>query len=355
MKNLYFLGFFLLIACSQETPPSQPAHPALVAIVGDQTKVPPIIFIGEIRSRYESAQGFRIDGKIVKRHVEVGSIVKKGEILAQLDSSDTELSNHAAHAQLHAAEVELALSSAKLDRQRQLHQSKFISDQALETQETQLKTSIAQVRKARAQAKITGNQARYTNLLAERNGVITEIHAEPGQVIQSGEVIARIAVPDNKEVLIAIAESKMLGVNIGVLVEVKLWANPSVVYHGRVREISPAADSITRTFQVRIAIDNPDDQVRLGMTAEVKFNNQNSNHFFLPTTAVTQREGKDVAWIVDPQTGTVQHKVVKIEMFHENGVFIKEGLQNGDLFVTTGVHMLMPGQVVRPVLVQTLP
>ncbi len=343
------------MACDQPITTSPPPRPALVVTVGNKIITPPVILIGEVRSRYESTQGFRVDGKIIERLVDVGAVVKKGQLLAKLDNIDTGLSSQAAQAQVRAAEAELKLSNAKLDRQRQLHEHQFISDQALEIHEAQFKVSVAQVNQVRAQAKIIGNQSRYTNLLAERDGVITEIRAEPGQVVEVGEVIARIAVPTNKEVVISVAESRMYGIAVGIPAEIRLWINPDKIYQGTVREVAPAADSATRTFQVRVTLTNPDIKVQLGMTAEVRFNNLDSNSFFLPIPAVTQREGKNIVWLIDQQSGEAQPRVVQIGMFHEEGVSIIEGLQNGELVVTAGVNTLTPGQVVRPVQVQNFP
>lgn len=343
------------MACDQPITTSPPPRPALVVTVGNKIITPPVILIGEVRSRYESTQGFRVDGKIIERLVDVGAVVKKGQLLAKLDNIDTGLSSQAAQAQVRAAEAELKLSNAKLDRQRQLHEHQFISDQALEIHEAQFKVSVAQVNQVRAQAKIIGNQSRYTNLLAERDGVITEIRAEPGQVVEVGEVIARIAVPTNKEVVISVAESRMYGIAVGIPAEIRLWINPDKIYQGTVREVAPAADSATRTFQVRVTLTNPDIKVQLGMTAEVRFNNLDGNRFFLPIPAVTQREGKNVVWVIDQQSGEAQPRVVQVGIFHEEGVSIIEGLQNGELVVTAGVNTLTPGQVVRPVQVQNFP
>ncbi len=345
----YLLGMlaFLLVACEKSAPPESAPRPALVITVGEQTVSAPVTLVGEVRSRYESAQGFRINGKIIQRHVDIGAVVGKGQLLAKLDSLDTGLSTQAAEAEVRAAEADLALAQADLDRQRQLHSKKFISDQALDMQEAKFKASAARVNQTKAQAAVTGNQSRYTRLLAERDGVITDIHAEPGQVVAAGETIVRIAAPDSKEVEIAIPESRMTGVAVGAPAEVRLWANPGTVYQGKVREVAPAADSVTRTFHVRLALLNPDNVVRLGMTAGVRFYQNDGSDFLLPTTAVTQRDGLAIVWVVNPNTGEVQPRTIQTGDFRENGVSISSGLQNGEQVVVAGVHTLIPGQIVK--------
>jgi len=151
-------------------------------------------------------------------------------------------------ADVRAAEANHALAVAELDRQRQLYAKKFISASALDIHEAQLKTSTARLAQVRAQANVSGNQTRYTNLTADRDGVVTLIRAEPGQVVQAGETIVQIANLKEIEVLVAVPESRMSQVKTNAAVSIKMWANPQKLYAGSVREISPAADSATRAF-----------------------------------------------------------------------------------------------------------
>lgn len=350
MKRLFIpLLLPLLAACDRSPPPLPIPRPALVVTVGTHTAKAPTILIGEVRSRFESTQGFRIDGKIVERRVDVGNNVRKGQVLARLDNIDTGLSSQAANAQVRAAEADLALAEAELERYRQLYTRKFVSSQALDIQEAQFKSAAARVKGARAQAAVSGNQSRYTELLAERDGVITEIRAEPGQVVEAGEAIVHIAVPDRKEVAIAVPESRMNGIAVDTAAEVRLWADPSTVYQGKVRELAPAADSVSRTFLVRVALPQADSRVRLGMTAGVRFYQQDGGDFLLPTPAVTRRDGQAIVWVVDSQNGQVQPRAIQTGAFREDGVIVTEGLHDGDQVVVAGVQTLVPGQIVRPV------
>ena len=339
----------LLAACDHAPPPESAPKPALVVTVGGRTSDAPTILVGEVRSRYETGQGFRINGKIVERYLDVGASVSKGQVIAKLDNIDSGLSTQAAQAQVSAAEAELALAEAELERHRQLYQRKFVSHQALDVQEAQFKAAAARVNQVRAQAAVTGNQARYTQLQADRDGVITEIRAEPGQVVSAGEVVVRIAVPDTLEVAIAVPESRMNGVAVGTPAEIRLWADPGTVYRGKVREVAPSADSVTRTFQIRVALEDGGRPLRMGMTAGVRFYHQDNRDFLLPLSAVTQRDGQPVVWVVDGRNGQVQPRVVGTGMFREDGVLISGGLAAGEQVVVAGVHTLVPGQIVRPV------
>ena len=346
-----FVGWMalLLAACNSPAPPAPPPRPALVMTIGAETAPVPMVLVGEVRSRYESAQGFRVAGKIIERKVEVGGSVKKGQVLARLDAVDAGLALQASQAEVSAAESDFALAKAELERQRQLYQRKFIALAALDVHEAQFKSSAARVQQARAKAAVAGNLSGYADLTADRDGVVTEIRAEPGQVVEVGEAVVRIAVPDAKEVAVAVPESRMDGVVVGAPAEVRLWANQSATYQGRVREVAPAADSATRTFQVRIALPEADEAVHLGMTAGVRFFRQEQAGLLVPTAAVTQRQGRSMVWVVHPQTHQVELRAVQVGEFREDGASITAGLAAGEQVVVVGVHALAPGQVVRPV------
>ncbi len=354
MKALLVLTMGLILSgCEQPQPAAPATRPALVMTVGDRTQASPTILIGEVRSRYESAQGFRIAGKIIKRYVDSGARVAKNQLIAKLDNQDTGLTTKAAQAQVLAAEADLALAKAELARHQQLYQRHFISKQALDIQEAKQQSAAALVKQSRAQAAVSNNQSIYTDLLAEQDGVITEIRAEPGQVVAAGEVITRIAALDTLEVAIDIPESRMRGIAIDTPAEIRLWADPSRQYQGKVREVAAAADSVTRTFQVRVALPATDDQVRLGMTAGVRFYALDNDELLVPLSAVTQLEGKTVVWVFDPQNQQVQPRTVQTGMFREDGVIVTQGIQTGEQLVAAGVQTLVPGQIVRPIPMQS--
>lgn len=348
----------LLAACDHPAPETAQIRPALTIVVGEANNSSASALVGEVKPRYETAQGFRIAGKVVERRVEVGEIVKKGQVLARLDALDSGLSAQAANAQVRTAEANFALARVEFERQKQLYAKKFISGSALDQHEAQFKSAMAQMEQLRAQAAVALNQSRYTSLLAERDGVVTEIHAEPGQVVMAGENIARVAVQNAMEVVIAVPESRMSGIITGATAQIKLWVDRNKTYRGRIREIAPAADSTTRTFQVRVSIEDADAAVRLGMTAGVRLSANADPYFLVPSEALTQLNGQAVVWVLKPENGKiksknanvsqVQPRVVKTGAFGENGVIIVSGLEAGERVVVAGVHTLTPGQLIRP-------
>lgn len=348
MKKLILLGISLLLtACQKPAEPPPPPRPALVVIAGESAANNAMVLVGEVKSRYESNQSFRIGGKIIERKVEVGSLVKKGQLLARLDAADTNLSAQAAAADVRSAEASYALAQDEVERQRTLFNKKFISASALDMREAELKTSAARLQQVKAQAAVSGNQSRYTALLADRDGVVTKIHAEPGQVVEVGAMIAQIVDTKQIEVLVAVPESKMAKLKVGDKVAIKLWADRAKTYLGHVREIAPAAESATRAFDVRVTITDADAAVKLGMTAGVRFAQEEVNEIIIPSTALTQINGQNIVWVID-KNNIANPREVKIGQFTEVGVVIKSGLQANETVAIAGVHTLIKNQKVKP-------
>jgi len=347
-QYLLLLLPLLLSACEQPKEPITPPRPALVMKVGAHTQSESdLVLVGEVKSRYESNVGFRIAGKITARLVDVGAQVKKGQVLATIDANDANLSTQAANADVQAAEANYALAKAELDRQRQLFDKQFISKSALDLREAEFKTSVARLKQVKSQSAVTGNQSNYTKLVADRDGIIAQITAEPGQVVAAGQTVAQIVDYQHIEVLIAVPESRMVALQVGQVAQVKLWANIEKTYQGKVREIAPAANAATRAFDVRIAVLDADQQLKIGMTAGVALGGNETQAIVVPSTALTQDHGQHQVWVIDTQ-GVASPRTVTSGMFTEHGVEITQGLQAGEMIAVAGVHTLVKGQKVIP-------
>jgi RND family efflux transporter MFP subunit len=350
IKYLGLVLLTLLAGCENPLEPLSPPRPVLVMVVGAKAAENAMVLVGEVRPRYESSQGFRIDGKVIERKADVGARVKKGQVIARLDAADIHLSAAAAQADVRAAEAGYALAFAEVKRQRQLFAKKFISASALDTREAELKTASARLAQVKAQANVSGNQTQYTNLTADRDGVVTMIRAEPGQVVETGDIVVKIADTREVEVLVAAPESRMGEVKLNAPVTVRMWADQQKAYTGLVREIAPAADSATRAFNIRVTIKDADEAVKLGMTAGVKFNQpdeQQTAEFLLPTSALTEISGKKTVWVIDANNQAQPREVVAGQ-FREDGVLIAGGLQAGETIAVAGVHTLIKNQLVKP-------
>lgn len=336
-----------LTACAKPEPAPEPIRAVKVLTVGASTFQSGYEFSGEVRARVESRLGFRVAGKIVQRQAEPGQQVKAGQVLAQLDAQDYRLAADAARAQVAAASTNRDLAAADFKRYVTLREQNFISGAELERRETTLKAAQAQVEQAQAQLASQGNQARYTTLVADVSGVITAVEAEPGQVVSAGTPVVRIAQDGPRDVVFSVPEDKVAALKPGSDVTVRTWSgNASIA--GKVREVAASADPVTRTFQVKVALD-AQAHPPLGTTVTVvpqALNHAGMAVIKVPTSALRQ-EGKGTAvWVLDKASMTVKSQPVQVATADGNEAVIASGLLPGMLVVSAGVHVLSPGQKV---------
>jgi RND family efflux transporter MFP subunit len=308
------------------------------------------VYSGEVRARHETDLAFRIGGKIVSRKVDVGATVRKGELLASLDPADASLSAEAARAQVQAAETEYSFAKAELERTKNLVAQKFVSQTVYDGKLNSYNSTKAKLEQARSHYAVARNQSGYTSLVADQEGVITSVNAELGQVVAAGQAVMRLARPEEREVVVSVPENRLGELRAAREIAVSIWAVPDRLFKGRVREVSPNADPVTRTFLVKVSLPAPGPEVGLGMTANVILGGGNSNaSIVLPLSALTQHEGKPAVWVVDAQTNKVAVRAVELGEYREDGASIRGGLSAGERVVTAGVHKLQAGQSVRAI------
>jgi RND family efflux transporter MFP subunit len=345
---LALLAALTLAACDNEKIAKDPVRPVLTQTVTPGAAAARDVYSGELRARYETDLAFRVGGKLVSRAVDAGTRVRRGKVLARLDPEDARLAVQAAGAQFASAESDFALAKSELDRHADLLAKKFISQSAFDVKQNVFNAAKARVKQARSQSAITSNQAAYTKLVADADGVVMSVTAEPGQVVTAGQVILKLARAGEMEVVVNAPENQLARFKVGQDVAISLWADPSKVFPGRIREIAGGADPVTRTYAVRVSAMAAPEGAQLGMTANVLFNpTADAQLVLLPLTAVANERTDPAVWVVDPKTSQVKLRKVTIGQFREDGVTITSGLHAGDIVVTAGVYKLKPDQVVR--------
>ena len=333
----------LLAACSREEPKTEPVRPVRTVVVGEHNGQT-LVLAGEVRARYETRLAFRVGGQLVARRAEVGHLVKSGQPLAELDARDLHLAASAARAQLAQAEAQAGLAEADFRRYAELRAKNFISQAEIERRETQATQAREQLAAARAEAVRAANQASYGVLLAPHGGVITAVEAETGQVVAPGQTVLRLARPEEKEILVNVPEHRLDTVRRAEHVEVRLWSAPSHAYKGRLRELSPAADPISRTYSARIAVVGEDAALALGMTAEARVHTAEAAALRIPLTALFHRDGNAAVWVVEGAPAAVRLVAVATGDVTGDSVAVTSGLAPGQVVVTAGVQLLREGQ-----------
>ncbi len=323
-------------------------RPVRTVTVEPETFRIPGTVTGTIEARADADLGFRIAGKLIEREVEVGDRVKAGDRLARLDDQDQRNALRTAEANLAAAQGEQVQARNEETRKRELLANGNTSQSLYDAALLAMRTADAKVVAAQAALQAARDKVGYTELRADRDGVVTAVGAEPGQVVEAGGMVVRVARPEEREAVFNVAETGLRAAPRDPVVEVALAGAPDVVAMGRVREVAPQADPVTRTHTVRIALENPPDALRLGATVTGRLKQEPAPVIELPETALFEEGGRSAVWVVDPAERAVRRRAVTVRPRDAGGpVIVTEGLSRGDIVVIAGVHSLSEGQRVR--------
>ena len=342
-------AFAALTGCGQEAPKGAEVRPVRTIVVDPKPIEEDRQAVGEIKPRQESDIGFRIAGKVVSRPVEVGVSVKKGDLIARLDEQDYSNRLKSADADVASAQAVLVEAQGAEGRLRQLLSTGTTTRANYDAALRNLRSGEAKLDSAKAALALAKDQLAYADLLADFDGIVTAVGAEPGQVVSAGQMIVRLAPPGEKDAVFAIAESALRGRPAGDKPEivVTLLSNPAVVADGVTREISPVADPATRTYQVKVTLRNPPESMRFGASVIGRLKGTTAPVVVLPGSALFDKSGQPAVWVFQPDSNAVVLKNVVVSRYETDRVVIGEGLAKGEIVVTAGVNRLREGQKVR--------
>jgi RND family efflux transporter MFP subunit len=339
-----FAAALALAQCKQETTAEEPVRPVVSTVLKSSAQ-DHTAAVGTVEARYETKLGFRVLGRLIARPVNVGDLVEEGQMVAAIDATPLELAVRSAKADLSKAQATLENASASEERKRTLIKTDATSTQTVDDAE-QMRAG-AQASTTRAQANLTKaiEQLGYSQVKTEFAGVVTAVSADVGQVVSPGQTVVTVARPDVREAVVDIGPDFPVPLTVGLPFTVGLQLLPRIQVQGRIREIAPQADQVTRLRRVRIALNDPPPNFRLGSTVTAKLSGSQEAALRLPASAVVSDGGSSV-WVVDPRTSTVSLR--KVELSEDDGKMrVINGLTAGTRIVTAGIHSLKQGQQVR--------
>ncbi|GAC1374226.1 MAG: multidrug efflux RND transporter periplasmic adaptor subunit MexJ [Aquirhabdus sp.] len=347
-RSILLLSVLTLGACHKTEPTKPDVHTAMVT---QPTSANAMLnsYTGDVTARFQPLLSFRVGGKVIRRLVDVGDTVKKGQVLAELDPQDAQLQRSNAQAQLTSAESAERIAKAELARYSQLLAPNAISRSQYDQVENQYKAAAAALTQAKSQFNLANNQTDYNTLRAPQDGTIIQRLVEAGQVVAAGQTAYTLAAHGEREVLIGLPEQDVPRFHTGQVVTVTVWSQPNARYPAHIREISPAADE-SRTFAARIAFDQANPAVDIGQSARVFATGYSATTALsLPLSAVTAEQGAAYVWVLDPATSKIKRRPIQLGVYGRDHASVLSGLNPSDWVVVAGVQLLHDGQQVNAV------
>lgn len=338
----------LLAACGQKDEARAPEpRPVRTVTVAKGEGGPSTTLTGRIEAQDEASLGFRIAGRVKQRAVNIGDQVRPGQLIARLEPQNEENALRSAQANLAAALAQLTQARNHFERTETLlaqgWTTRALFDQAKKARDT----AQAQVDAAEAQLRSAHDLVSFTELQADAPGVVTAVGAEAGEVVQAGQMIVKLARQGGRDAVFDVPAQLLRSASSDPVIDINLTDDTAIKTTGRVREVAPQADPVTRTFAVRVGLTDPPDAMRLGATVTGHLHLESTPAIEIPATALTRSERQPAVWVVDPVNKTVSLRNVDVLSFNPATVAISQGLDTGEIVVTAGVQALHPGQTVR--------
>lgn len=340
----------LLVACGRQEPAPDPVRAVRTQRVVAAEAANWAEWAAELRARREATLGFRVGGKLMARDVELGQPVRAGQVLARLDPQDLALSQQAAQAALQAAAVQWTQAQADFQRFEALRAQGFISAAELERRQSALDAAHAQRDQAQAAYALHGSQTDHATLRADSAGVVTAVLADPGTVLAAGTPVLRVAAEGPVDAVFSVAESQVQALRAYLHQPRALQVRVGVDgpwQAATLRELALAADPATRTFLAKATLTQgggvPGQTASVRMPAEQVL----AGTLQVPASAVAERDGQSVVWLLDAGTMTVAPHPVEVVQADAAHWRIRGRFREDAELVTAGLHVLQPGQVVR--------
>lgn len=336
------LPLALLAACGEDKVATKTVadevHPVQVVTVQQESLQRTINAVGTVRYRRETPLGFTTAGKVATVRFEEGDFVKRGTLLAALDTT-------VVGADVSVATAERDRARAEFERLRSLYADGWITKARYEAAEAAVKAADARVRQA-------GFASGTAQLYAPSSGVVLSRNVQPGQVIAAGTPALTLGEADDGFVFrVPIIDRDATKLRVGMAADISIESLDGTPISATVSEIDGRANEATGAFTVQFRLASRP-QLRSGQigTATIKLPaSTSSGTLQLPASALFGvRTGEGLVYVVD-KNNRVETRNVSIERVTDDFVIVSGGVKPGDTIVTSGMEKLRTGSKVRAI------
>lgn len=350
LSLLTLASLLVLAGCTEETSVARPHQLVKVAAFSSSETGIPLRYPGSLVPRYLSQLSFQVSGRLSQRLVDLGSHLDTNAAVATLDTRDYALGAANLLSLREAARADYQRARRDLQRARQLFSDGFIGESQLDLAVNAESAGGAQLAALTAQHDESLNRLGYTELTAPNPGVVTALHAEVGDILGPGQPVATLAWQADWEFSAAIPETRIADLHRGQTLLVRFWSLPDQPLSGQIREIAPAAEPVSRSYRVKIALADIPAALKLGMTGAVEIPDATGGTTTgsVPTTALLETDGQPSVLVVDKETSIARLRSVTLGVPLRDRMTITAGLDEGDWVVVAGANKVKPGSTVRP-------
>jgi len=353
---LLFAATLLLGGCAEEqAPEKEVVRPVRAAKVADPGQLKGRKWPGRASATQEVELSFRVAGPLITLPVNIGDVVKQGDIVARIDPRDFEVNVRNIQGQVERAQATLRRASSDLGRLESIYKQDpgATSEAAIDRARQIRESARAEVHSIKASLTSAKDKLAYTNLKAPFDGIVVTKYVDNFEDVRAKAPVMRIVDDSRIEMVINIPENL-----IGYSAQIEhVWAEfdaiPGVEIESSIKEVGTEASETTRTYPVTLIMDQPENvKILPGMAGKAwgqMKDRPGVSAVRVPISATfTETEGgKTYVWVIDESSWTVSRRAVETGELANLGIHIDSGLEPGEWVATAGVNFLQEGQKVR--------
>ena len=337
------LVFHIASSQAQKGPPPTPVR---VAQVSKVEIAPQVQLIGTAEPTLASKVASDIEGLVVQFDASEGNFVKKGAVLARLEDSLLQINLKGAKANKADTEAQLARARSDLKRSVDLLASETIADKQYTDDLAEVQSLEARVRRLQAEIEHIQDSIAKKTIRAPFSGFVVKEHTQIGQWVEKGGPIVTLADLSSMEVMVDVPERYVPLLVPGGSTGLQVDALNPEKFTGKISAIIPVGDSASRSFPVKVAVENPNNLIKGGMLCRVSLAiGEPKAVLAVPKDAVVNMGQQHQLWVV--RNGVVQPLLVELGDAADSMIQVKGPIEAGMQVVTRGNERLRPGQPVK--------
>ena len=361
---LLFAGLFLW-GC-EEPPVEEVIRPVLATKVGDIEGWRRDRFPGRAKAKEETNLSFRVRGPVFIRAVDVGDVVRKGDLIAQIDPTDYEVALENMKGRLDKARADLVFARGEFQRAERIatEDPGAVSDTYVQQRRMERDATTAEVRTLTASVERARLDLGYTTLQAPFDGTIVATYVEQFEYVKAQQPIVRLLDKSQVEMVIDVPEGLITLAPFVEKIDVVFDPYPEITLSATIKEIGREATEATRTYPVTLVMDQPEGaNILPGMagmaTGYARLPDDPTESIKVPTHAVaSDQSGQNWVWVLKPESeppegrsmtrvkAVVEKRIVETGNVTGAGMLIRSGLETGEWVATAGLYTLRDGQTV---------
>ncbi|MGL5577495.1 MAG: efflux RND transporter periplasmic adaptor subunit, partial [Fusobacteriaceae bacterium] len=344
-----------LLGCKKEETPlatDLEIRPVKYMVVNTEKSFTTREFSGTVAPATISELSFRVTGTMIEKYVNLGSKVKKGDVLAKLDPSEYKIKSDGIRAQYQEAEAKIMNAKSIFSRSKTLFLGNNISKNQYDQDKANYQAALAQLEVAAQNRDFAETQLEYTILKAPSDGIIAQVDAQLNEAVNAGTPVFTLSESGELQAVFSVSDSVINKLYENQIVSVTS-INSGEVFKGKISNIGAISNAYGNTFPVKANIINPTSSLKPGMTLSVKvdFKNENVGIIYTPVNSVQlDNDGRNFVMVltnIKDGIALVEKRYVTTGEISSIGVEVTSGLNSGDYIVTSGNTVISNGQNVK--------